>query len=146
MCCRRGQPSTVVWEPLGGTNSASSQSLGRKGPDPHSTVEETEAGGGNRDPLGPGHPLTEGTRAQLAQGHQPAHGRARPPSGQQAPMGFELPPFWLQSWRPLPCSAWHPPRGERPLPPWKGPGPHSPAPGRSPCGPQLGPESIKAGF
>lgn len=59
---------------------------------------------------GPWSPLTEGTRGQLAQGHQPVHGRARPPSGRQAPLGFEPPPFRLQSWRPLPCLAWHPPK------------------------------------
>lgn len=69
-----------------------------------------------------------------------------PPQADRPPWDLNRHPSGLRAGDLYPAQRGTPQDQERPLPPWKGPGPHSPAPGRSPCGPELGPESIKAGF
>lgn len=102
--------------PLEGTHPASPP-----GPGPHYTVEETEAGGGNRELPCPGHPgslnppnnfiltdvphFADRTNEALVQGPQPVRGRARISAGRPAPWDL-TPGLSLQSWAPLPCARW----------------------------------------
>ena len=76
--------------------------------------------------------------------------RSRSPAGartSQAPLRPTGPPGIWTATLPTPeletfalLSVASPQGQEHPLPPWKGPGPHSPALGRSPCSLQLGPD------
>lgn len=125
-------------------------------PDPHCTVGETEAEGRKKELPRPGHPagshetlasvspshnltltddphFTEGTSERLAQGHQPVqgqvHGLARIPRADR-PCGIGTLVLPLRAGDLCPVQNGLPREGL--LASWKGPGPSSPAAGRSP--------------
>lgn len=113
-----------------------------KAPDPHYTVEETEAGGGKRQQPCFGHPLTEGTNEHPARSSASAHTSR----DLLRPVGFEPPAFGLQSWRPLPSAVWSPHLRRSVCCPLEGAWSPQPCQGQVLPPLQLGPESIKAGF